>query len=95
MFVIPDAKTVDLFTTFITTFTTNVRCNSSPQSVYSTRIGELDEALYQEARAKERSAEYQSMLKERKKLPAFQAQKAVLESIRQNQVLLISGETGT
>ena len=43
---------------------------------------------------KKNSAEYQNMLKQRKRLPAFKNGNSVVETIANNQVVVISGETG-
>ena len=44
--------------------------------------------------AKQSSSRYQSMLGQRKRLPAFKNGDAVVDTIAKNQVVVISGETG-
>ncbi|XP_063227825.1 ATP-dependent DNA/RNA helicase DHX36-like isoform X2 [Bacillus rossius redtenbacheri] len=55
---------------------------------------ELDEWLMKEVLKKKESERYQKMLTLRKKLPAFKNKNEILELIRKNQIILISGETG-
>lgn len=43
---------------------------------------------------KANSRKYKSMYEARKKLPSFQMQESILELVRKNQVVVISGETG-
>nr|CAD7195217.1 unnamed protein product [Timema douglasi] len=55
----------------------------------------LDESLKERLLAKqENSARYNQMLEFRKKLPSFQMRQDILHMVRENQVILISGETG-
>nr|CAD7423822.1 unnamed protein product [Timema monikensis] len=55
----------------------------------------LDESLKERLQAKqENSARYNQMLEFRKKLPSFQMRQDILQMVRENQVILISGETG-
>lgn len=56
---------------------------------------ELDEELYHELiKKKSHSKEYQKMLEFRQKLPSYKSRKDLLNLISNNQVIVISGETG-
>lgn len=65
----------------------------SPQSFV--RNASLDESLYQRLEGKTQSAEYQRMLEFRKQLPAYTMRQQIVELIEGNQVVVISGETGS
>ncbi|CAK9812236.1 ATP-dependent DNA/RNA helicase DHX36 [Anthophora quadrimaculata] len=58
------------------------------------RDSDLDDLLLKEYSAKQFSREYVNMVKFRLKLPAFQKQSEILELLKENQVVVISGETG-
>lgn len=47
-----------------------------------------------EFEAKQKNPKYRSMCAIRKKLPSYKKRDEILELIRNNQVILISGETG-
>ena len=55
----------------------------------------LDENLLQEHLKMVSSKQYMSMLKFRSKLPAYNKQEEILNLLKQHQVIVISGETGT
>lgn len=50
--------------------------------------------LRNELEAKRKNPKYRSMCEKRKKLPSYGKKDEILELIRNNQVILISGETG-
>jgi ATP-dependent RNA helicase DHX36 len=50
--------------------------------------------LKNELEAKSKNPRYRSMCAIRKKLPSYSKKDEILELIRNNQVILISGETG-
>ncbi|KAI5711731.1 hypothetical protein M8J75_002767 [Diaphorina citri] len=54
----------------------------------------LDAAFKKEMIRKLQSRRYQEMLEARKKLPSYQMRDAVLDMVRNNQITVISGETG-
>ncbi|XP_014478437.1 PREDICTED: ATP-dependent RNA helicase DHX36 [Dinoponera quadriceps] len=54
----------------------------------------LDKALQAEYDDKQDQTEYKNMLKFRSKLPAYQKRSEILQLIQDNQVVVISGETG-
>lgn len=58
------------------------------------QINTLDESLQKELDLKQLSPSYQRMMGFREKLPAFQHRKQFLKLIEENQVIVISGETG-
>ncbi|XP_078045232.1 ATP-dependent DNA/RNA helicase DHX36 [Augochlora pura] len=58
------------------------------------RNNRLDEELLQEHTSKSYSTEYANMMKFRLKLPAYQKRLEILELVKNNQVVVISGETG-
>ncbi|XP_017885738.1 ATP-dependent RNA helicase DHX36 isoform X2 [Ceratina calcarata] len=58
------------------------------------RNPELDTKFLNEYKQKQSYTEYENMLKFRKKLPCYQKRSEILELIRENQVVVISGETG-
>lgn len=58
------------------------------------RDTELDNMYYKEFEEKKLRKAYTNMQKLREKLPAFYQQEEILNAINENQVLLISGETG-
>jgi len=57
--------------------------------------GPVDHQLNEELKEKrESNAKYKKMLEFRQKLPSWQKQDEILQIIRENQVVVISGETG-
>ncbi|KZC09687.1 PREDICTED: ATP-dependent RNA helicase DHX36 [Dufourea novaeangliae] len=58
------------------------------------RNSSLDDQLLDEYKSKESTGEYESMMKFRLKLPAYEKRSEILELIKENQVAVISGETG-
>lgn len=58
------------------------------------RDNALDLQFLDELNEKKRSSKYDEMLRFRKKLPAFEKREQILKLINENQVVLISGETG-
>lgn len=58
------------------------------------RNSDLDRILQNEYREKQRQDVYQKMLKFRSKLPAYKKRSEILQLIEDNQVVVISGETG-
>ncbi|XP_015601854.1 ATP-dependent RNA helicase DHX36 isoform X2 [Cephus cinctus] len=58
------------------------------------RNNSLNQEYLEEFKIKQRSAEYKTMLKFREKLPSFQKRQEILDLVRDNQVIVISGETG-
>ena len=58
------------------------------------KTNENDLSLMGDFLAAQRSSKYQQMLKSREKLPAFKYRDELLQTINENQVTLISGETG-
>lgn len=55
----------------------------------------LNASLKKEFEAKRKNPKYRSMCEIRKKLPSYKKKDEILELIKNNQVILISGETGT
>ncbi|KAJ8680609.1 hypothetical protein QAD02_016396 [Eretmocerus hayati] len=55
---------------------------------------DIDRELFNNMDRKRSSSEYQRMLEQRKRLPAFNKRDEILDMIDRNQVVLISGETG-
>ncbi|XP_034188287.1 ATP-dependent DNA/RNA helicase DHX36 [Osmia lignaria lignaria] len=55
---------------------------------------DIDEKLINEYKAKQSLQEYENMMKFRTKLPSYQKRSEILELLRENQVVVISGETG-
>nr|CAD7460822.1 unnamed protein product [Timema tahoe] len=69
--------------------------NSLVMTSVLAKDSKLDESLKERLLAKqENSARYNQMLEFRKKLPSFQMRHDILQMVRENQVILISGETG-
>lgn len=58
------------------------------------RNSKMDELLLNEYQEKQDQCDYQAMLKFRLKLPACRKKPEILQLIRDNQVVVISGETG-
>jgi len=58
------------------------------------RNAQLDHEYYMELNDKMHSPKFMHMLEERKYLPSFNQRQEILDSIRDNQVVVISGETG-
>ncbi|XP_076292712.1 ATP-dependent DNA/RNA helicase DHX36 isoform X2 [Lasioglossum baleicum] len=69
-------------------------CKALLQSSRLERNSNLDDTLLAEYRSKISSEEYESMLKFRLRLPAYQERSKILKLIKENQVVVISGETG-
>lgn len=59
-----------------------------------TGSSELDSAFLEELNRKRESAEYKRMLKFREKLPAYKMRNEILKIVDENQVVVLSGETG-
>ncbi|KAH9376743.1 hypothetical protein HPB48_010961 [Haemaphysalis longicornis] len=59
------------------------------------RDAALDEKLHRDLETKTRSQEYQRMLKFRQELPAYKMKQQIIDVIESNQVVVISGETGS
>ncbi|CAD5122474.1 DgyrCDS10897 [Dimorphilus gyrociliatus] len=55
---------------------------------------DFESNIYDEFQSKKSSKEYKEKLKFRQKLPAFERREEIMEKIKSNQVLLISGDTG-
>lgn len=58
------------------------------------RNNELDIKLYEEYCSKLQNANYKGMEAVRSKLPAFELQEEIVKAINENQVIVITGETG-
>ncbi|XP_054266470.1 ATP-dependent DNA/RNA helicase DHX36-like isoform X2 [Macrosteles quadrilineatus] len=58
------------------------------------RIPQLDQDLLDDLENKRQSPQYQGMQEFRKKLPAWDKRQELLDMIEQNQIIVISGETG-
>lgn len=58
------------------------------------RDSNIDDQLLNEYKAIQSSSKYQTMLKFRLKLPSYNKRPEILQLIRENQVVVISGETG-
>ncbi|CAL7947300.1 unnamed protein product [Xylocopa violacea] len=58
------------------------------------RDADIDAKLLNEYTVKQSLQEYEKMMKFRLKLPSYQKKSEILELIRENQVVVISGETG-
>ncbi|CAH0382485.1 unnamed protein product [Bemisia tabaci] len=69
-------------------------CKSLSTNVVLKRDPQLDDAYHSELISKQQSKKYNSMLEFRKKLPAYQMRHQLIELIRSNQIVVISGETG-
>lgn len=59
-----------------------------------TRDSDLDDKLLDEQKSQTSLQEYENMLKFRMKLPAYKMREEILQVIKENQVVVISGETG-
>lgn len=64
----------------------------SEQSAAQQRIGER---LKEELQARGRTAEYRKMLKDRLGLPIARVRDEILDALRQHDVVVVSGETGS
>jgi ATP-dependent RNA helicase DHX36 len=70
-------------------------CDSgSASSSNAGHVTEEGERLRQQAEQKRQSRHYQDMLAFRRKLPAYEMRKKLVQLINENQVVVISGETG-
>ncbi|XP_017788044.1 PREDICTED: ATP-dependent RNA helicase DHX36-like [Habropoda laboriosa] len=58
------------------------------------RDSDLDDMLLKEYKAKQSLQEYEKMMKFRIKLPSYEKRSEILELLEENQVVVISGETG-
>ncbi|KAL1138333.1 hypothetical protein AAG570_008397, partial [Ranatra chinensis] len=58
------------------------------------KVKKEDDELCQKFRDKQRSMRYKTLVANRRKLPAWGKKEAILEAIRDNQIVIISGETG-
>ncbi|XP_003708080.2 ATP-dependent DNA/RNA helicase DHX36 [Megachile rotundata] len=58
------------------------------------RDSNIDVQLLNEYKAKQSSSEYETMMKCRLKLPSYKKRPEILQLLRDNQVVVISGETG-
>lgn len=58
------------------------------------RHEEWDSELLEDLREKQRSPQYQEMQAFRKKLPSWNKRKELIQLIENNQIIVISGETG-
>lgn len=58
------------------------------------RSSELDEFYFEDLKAKEQKNSYKEALKTRSKLPAFKKQEEIVEIVENNNVILLSGDTG-
>ncbi|KAB7504711.1 ATP-dependent RNA helicase DHX36, partial [Armadillidium nasatum] len=63
-------------------------------SMESKRSPEIDRKYFEELEEKENDERYQKMLNFRKRLPCYNKREEVLKLIRENQVVVLSGETG-
>lgn len=58
------------------------------------RNSDIDKILLNEFKDKQIQSDYQNMLKFRLKLPAYHKKSEILQLVKDNQVVVISGETG-
>ncbi|XP_037783105.1 ATP-dependent DNA/RNA helicase DHX36-like isoform X1 [Penaeus monodon] len=54
----------------------------------------VDEKLYEDMMQQQNCPKYQKMLEVRKKLPSYKMRDEIVDTVRDNQVVVISGETG-
>nr|CAH7743708.1 unnamed protein product [Callosobruchus chinensis] len=82
--------------TFLSTIRGNIldkiECSSSVMT--TTRDDSRDNHFFNELNAKKDSARYRKMLENRERLPSYSKRMEILRLIEENQVILISGETG-
>lgn len=67
------------------------RCNPMPRHHAKLNSAEIAQNL----KEREKAAAYQSMLSTRRSLPAWKLQEAIVKSVNENPVTIISGETGS
>lgn len=75
----------------------NIQCNLATAMSMASKLQKnsiLDKALQTEFENKQNQSDYKDMLKFRSKLPAYQRKSEILQLIKDNQVVVISGETG-
>ncbi|KAF8561286.1 hypothetical protein P879_08573 [Paragonimus westermani] len=72
---------------------TNSDPTAPPKKLLVRRV-ELDAEMQRELHSKQLSYSYSQMLKTRSKLPAFDLRNDITNAVKNNQVLVISGETG-
>ncbi|XP_042210560.1 ATP-dependent DNA/RNA helicase DHX36-like [Homarus americanus] len=58
------------------------------------RIEVMDNRLYEDMLEQQNSKAYQEMLKVRKRLPSYKMKDEIIDTIQENQVVVLSGETG-
>lgn len=68
------------------------KINNTPVDLF--QKPEIDDNLLEEFLNKQSNSHYRTMLKNRQKLPAFSMKSDILQTLQENQILLISGETG-
>jgi HrpA-like RNA helicase len=82
---------------FLQNITGNIATNLEHSLLVGTSLAqdkELDELFKMRLLAKQSSKHYQNMMEFRQKLPSFGMRNQILELVEQNQVVVISGETG-
>jgi len=82
---------------FLQNITGNIEANIDRSLLVGTSLTqekELDELFKVRLLAKENSKHYQKMREFRQKLPSFGMKNKILELVEQNQIIVISGETG-
>jgi HrpA-like helicases len=82
---------------FLQNITGNIAANIERSLLVGTSLTqdkELDELFKVRLLAKENSKHYQKMREFRQKLPSFGMKNKILELVEQNQIIVISGETG-
>jgi len=82
---------------FLQNITGNIEANIDHSLLVGTSLTqekELDELFKVRLLAKENSKHYQKMREFRQKLPSFGMRNKILELVEQNQIIVISGETG-
>lgn len=75
----------------------NIQCNIATAMSMESKLqrnSDLDKMLQAEYDDKQDQSVYKNMLKFRSKLPAYQKRSEILQIIQDNQVVVISGETG-
>ena len=70
--------------------------SNEPSDEFTPRWGssEVDDRLASEYRKQQMAKGYTSMFEFRKKLPAYKQRRELIEIVRSNQVVVVSGETG-
>lgn len=75
----------------------DIQCNLAKAMSMESRLqrnNDIDKMLLNEYNEKQEQADYKSMLIFRSKLPAYRKRSEILQLVRNNQVVVISGETG-